>query len=137
MKKLKVLAALIIAAFTLAACTVPEVVTQPDGTTITNQVVDPRVTAAIETAAVVNTATAPVNPYFGIVSVVLGLAATVSATWGTIATLLKRKSDRYLAVAVKGVEASGSAEAKSAIETKAADAGVKLEFDAVVQKIVN
>lgn len=132
---------MILVALTITACTVPEVVQvqQPDGTSVlvTNQVVEPRVTAAIETLKVVNTGTAPVNPHAPIIAVILAFATMATTAWGTVATMLKNKKQQQFATVVKGVEKANDPATKKAIETVSIDNGTKLEFDAAVQKVVN
>jgi hypothetical protein len=140
--KIRYIVGLLLAAFLITACTVPEVVQvkQPDGTVtlVTNQVVEPKVTTTIETLKVVNAGTAPVNPYAPIIAVVLGFATIASTTWGSVATMLKNKKEKQLQVVVQGVEQAGTAAdpVKLAIASHSANAGIKLELDSAVQKIV-
>lgn len=141
MKKVKTLIAMVVMAMIITACTVPEPVQVqlPDGSivTVTNQVVDPRVITGIETAKVVNTATAPVNPYSGIITILLGLATAGATAWGTIATALKNRQTKLLTTVVQGVEQANNADTKWAIENHSKNMGVKLELDNEVQKIVS
>lgn len=134
MKKLRTLIALVLAAVALTACTVPGVVTQPDGTTVTNQVPDPRGLAAIETIKSINTVTAPVNPYAAPISVVLGIIGSV---WALVAQVKNIRTQKLFKVVVQGIEQSASDPAKVAIANHSANAGVKLELDSAVQKIVS
>lgn len=120
----------------IVGCTVPEVTVQPDGTSVTNQVVDPKLTAGLELAKTVNTATgaAGVNPYYAVIGWILTVISG-GAAW--VAKLKNDKANKLLKVVVQGVEQSKSTDAKSAIEAHSANAGVKLELDSAVQKIVS
>lgn len=134
MKQVKTFLALILMACALTACTVPEVVTQSDGTTVTNQVPDPQALTVLETLKTVNTATAPVNPYAAPLGIILGLVGSV---WGVIAQIKNIKTQKLFRVVVQGVEQSANDPAKTAIANHSANAGVKLELDSAVQKIVS
>lgn len=138
MKTTKLLLGLLIVAVVIIGCTVPEIVQNPDGTTSTNLVVDPRVTQGIETAKAVNALTAPMNPYAPVINTGLGLATVIATAWGSIATFFSRRNKKLLTTVVLGVEKAPSAEGvKSSIEAQSADAGVKLQLDSVVQKIIS
>jgi len=79
MKILKSFIAVTLIALIVTACTVPQVVSNPDGTTSTNQVVDPKLTNSLSVAQGVNTATAPLNPFSGLIDLGLGLTTAVAS----------------------------------------------------------
>jgi hypothetical protein len=91
----------------------------------TNYIVDPRLTTVLDTGHAVVGATSAINPYAGLLDLGLGAVAAV-ATW-----FAKRKNDQAKGSAlltktvIQGVEASGSAEAKAAIEKHATLVGVQ------------
>ncbi len=126
MKKLLLPALLL--ALVITACTTAKVTPANPATgtpATTNYIVDPRLTSAIDTAKGVVGVTAPVNPYAGAVDI--GLTAIA----GIAAWVAKRKNDKanqatlLATTLVQGVEASGSAEAKAAIEKHATLVGVQ------------
>ena len=137
MKKLQYLGWIIVCALVLVACTVPEVVTQPDGSSITNQVPDPRIDQTIGAIKAVNDASRPVNPYAGLVD--LGLAATTAgaAIWAGFATYFKNKNWKLFRTVVQGVEQTPTPDAKQAIAAHSGNVGNRLELDAAVQKVVS
>lgn len=136
-KTTKLILGLLIVAVIIVGCTVPEVVQNPDGTTSTNLVVDPRVTNAIETGKAINTVTAPFNPYSPVVTTILGLATVVTSAWGSIATFFSRRNKKLLATVVRGVELAPSpGPVKESIEQVSAGVGNQLVLDAAVQKIL-
>lgn len=126
----------LIIAVLLIGCTVPEVVSQPDGTAVTNQVPSPQLTDTLTTIGAINDVSAPVNPYAGLIKILIGVVSTGAAAWASIMTWYNNRNKKLLKVVVQGVEQSKSAEAKSAIEAHSANAGVKLELDSAVQEIV-
>ncbi len=115
-------------AFVIVGCTVARV-TPADpikGTpATTNFVVDPKLTQGLATAGAVNTATAAVNPFSPVIDIGLTGIAAIAAYFA------KRKNDQATQSAlltrtvIQGVEASGSAEAKAAIEKHATNVGVQ------------
>lgn len=119
----------------ITACTVPVVVKNPDGSSSTNIVVDPKLTAGLATAGAVNTVTAPVNPFSPAIEIGLS-AAGLLAAW-----IAKRKNDKanqqalLLKTVIQGVENSGSTEAKAAIQAHAATIGVEGELGTTVQGV--
>lgn len=119
----------------LSGCTAPQVVHNPDGTTSTNAIVHPNLTTALTTAEAVNTATAPVNPWSPVVSIVLAAAASV-ATF-----VAKRKNDQANESAliaktiIQGVENSGHPETKAAIKTQATAIGIEGKLGTLVQAV--
>jgi hypothetical protein len=142
MKKLKIVSGGFCIAFTLycavtyiTGCTTPQVVTNPDGSSSTNHVVDPRVTTGLAVGSAVNTATAPVNPAFPFVEV--GLSA-VAAGFGWFA---KRKNDKaaanelLLKTVVQAIDALDDQKVKDAIKTHAVNVGTESALNTVVQKI--
>lgn len=138
MKNIKALIALVILGTILAACTVPEVVTNPDGTVSTNLVVDPRVTQGLNTAKAVTQLTAPMNPYAEPIITGLSVLSTAAVAWGSIATFFQRRNKKLLATVVRGVEAAGtqSNAVKESIEKTSEKAGVALQLDSAVQRII-
>lgn len=114
-------------------------VSNPDGTASTNLVVDPRITQGIETGKAIVALTAPVNPYAGIMTTVLGVASTIAVAWGSIATFFMRRRGQVLSAVVRGVEASGTggSAVKESIEKVSEKAGLARQVDIAVQKIVN
>lgn len=127
---------LTILAVIVAGCTVPQTVQNPDGSTGTNYVVDPKFTTGLEAAGALNTTTGAigVNPYASLIGWVIGV---IGAAAGWVAKIRTDRANKLLKVVVQGVEQSKSEAAKSAIEAHSANAGVKLELDTAVQKIVS
>lgn len=78
--KLKYIILSVALIITIVGCTTPQYTTLPDGTVQTNQVVDPKLEQALLMATGVNAATAPVNPYSGLIALALGLT-TAAATF--------------------------------------------------------
>lgn len=137
MKKLQYLGWIIVMAMILVACTVPEVVQRPDGSSVTNQVPDPRIGQAVATVGAINEATRQVNPYSGLVDI--GLAATtgIATIWAAFATYFKNKNWRLFKTVVQGVEHTTTPEAKEAIAAHSGNVGNRLELDAAVQRVVS
>ncbi len=117
------LLALVITACTTAKVTPADPVKGTPATT--NYIVDPRLTSALTTAQGVNAVTAAVDPYSPLIDLGLGTVAAVAAWFA------KKKNDKANAATlltrtvIQGVEASGSAEAKAAIEKHATLVGVQ------------
>jgi len=127
-KLTKIYLSTLLLALVITACTTAKVTPANPATgtpASTNYIVDPRLTSAIDTAKGVVGVTAPVNPYAGAVDI--GLTAIA----GIAAWVAKRKNDKANAATlltktvIQGVEASGSAEAKTAIEKHATLVGVQ------------
>jgi hypothetical protein len=119
----------------IPSCTTPEVVTQPDGTVSTNAVVDARLVAAVIAAKAANAATAPVNPFSGLIELGLG-AVAVGAGW-----VAKRKNDKAAANAlllktvIQAIDALDSSSVKDAIQSHAVKIGVEGELNTVVKQV--
>lgn len=137
MKKLQYLGWIIAMAMILVACTVPEVVQRPDGSSVTNQVPDPRIGQTVATVGAINEATRQINPYSGLVDI--GLAATtgIAAIWAAFATYFKNKNWKLFKTVVQGVEQTTTPDAKEAIAAHSGNVGNRLELDAAVQKVVS
>jgi len=142
MKKLKIVSVAFCMAFTLycavtyiTGCTVPQVVTNPDGTVSTNQVVDPRAITVIETTRAVNVATGQVNPYSPLVEIGLGTAALV------LGWFAKRKNDEkngvqsQLVSVIKGVNNADDAKVKEQILSQASTDGVETALNKTVKGV--
>ena len=134
---MKTILTLATAALLLVGCTTTKVDETPPGSGhyTTNTIVSPKLEAVLTTAGAVNTATAPVNPFSPLITI--GLAAiTAGASW-----FAKYKNDKanssalLLRTVVQGVENSGSAEAKKAIETHAINLGVEGDLGQTVRHI--
>lgn len=119
--------ACVIASFVFVSCSVPVVIHNPDGTAATNHIVDPRLTQALETAAVVNAATSPVNPW----TYPIGIA--ISAVGGIATWWVKRKDAPMLASIIKGVEIAGNDATKAAIKKQAISDGTETSLSKAVQ----
>lgn len=138
MKKIKIALSIMAAALTvvlISGCTVPQVVTNPDGTTSTNQVVDPKLTTGIVIAKATNQATAPVNPFAALIDIGLG-ALAVGAGW-----VAKRKNDKasanelLLKTVIQAIDALDDQKVKDAVQSHAVKIGVEGELNTAVQKV--
>lgn len=135
-KILKTLALVALAA-SLIGCTAARVTETPagSGNYTTNYVTDPKLEAALTTAGAINAATAPVNPFSGLVEIGLG-AIALGASW-----FAKRKNDQaaaqgqLLKVVVQGVNNSDNAEVKSAIESHAVNLGLESDLSKFVKQV--
>lgn len=133
--KLKYLIATVAVIATIVACTVPQVVTNPDGSTSTNQVVDPRLATGIEAARAGNAASAPFNPFAHLVEI--GLTA-VAAGAGWVA---KRKNDKaaanelLLKTVIQAIDALDDQKVKDAVSAHATKVGVEGALNTTVQKV--
>ena len=132
---MKKLLSLLTVVILLAGCTAPQTVQQPDGTVSTNYVADPKLIAGIEVAKAVNTSTAPVNPFAGLIEVGLS-AVAVGAGW-----FAKRKNDKaaaselLLKTIVQAIDSLDDANVKTTIQAHASRIGVEGELDTVVKKV--
>lgn len=100
----------------LAACTTTKVVEEPPGSGnySTNVVLDPKFTNAVGTIGAVNDATAPINPFHGLISIGLGAVAAGAAWWAKY-----KNTRRQLETVIAGVESVGGAAVKTAIHNQA------------------
>jgi hypothetical protein len=111
------------------------VTVNPDGSSSTNYVVDPRVTTGLATAGAVNAATASMNPYSPFVEIGLG---AVAAGFGWFA---KRKNDKaaanelLLKTVVQAIDNLDDQKVKDAIQTHAVKVGAEGDLNTAVKKI--
>lgn len=133
--KLKYLIASVLVIATIVACTVPQVVTNPDGTTATNTVVDPKVVTAIDTARAVNVATSSVNPYSPLVEILLGTAAAAAAWFANHKNNEKNATQAQLVSVVKGVNNAADTKTKEAIAEQAGIDGVETALNKTVKGV--
>lgn len=133
--KIKYLLASLLVIATIVACTVPEVVTNPDGSTSTNQVVDPRLTAGITTGQAINTASAPLNPFWPAVSAILGSVAVIATAVAKIKTDQKNGVQSQLVSVVKGVNNAADTKTKEAISEQATTDGVETALNKTVKGV--
>lgn len=132
MKKLLSILAIVVI---VAGCTAPQTVQQPDGTVSTNYVADPKLIAGIEVAKGINAATAPVNPFAGLIEIGLG-AVAVGAGW-----VAKRKNDKaaanelLLKTVIQALDSLDDANVKTTIQAHASRIGVEGELNTVVKKV--
>lgn len=146
--KRKTSIAIIALAVTLIGCTTtrvtPVATETPPGSGIftTNNVstvvVDPKLTAALETIGTVNAATSAVNPYSAPIGISLTAIAAI-ASW-----IAKRKNDALssttaqLKATVQGVEnLTDSTAAKDSIQKQAIILGIEPALNSTVQQINN
>jgi hypothetical protein len=134
---MKTLLTIALAALVIIGCTSTQVTHDPvTGNSVTNTIVDPRLTTGIDIARGVNAVTAPVSPWSGLIDYALVAVAGIA---GIIA---KRKNDQrnkqatLLKTVVQAVEATNNAEVKEAISNHAVNMGVQGELHSEVQKIV-
>lgn len=122
----------------ITACTTAKVTPADPATgtpAVTNYVVDPRLTSALDTAKGVVAVTAPVNPYAGLLDLGLGTVAAV-ATW-----FAKKKNDKANAstllakTIVQAIDQQDSDTVKAAIQTHAARVGVEGELNTFVKQV--
>lgn len=119
----------------LSACTSPQVITNPDGSTSTNHVVDPRLETGITAARAGNAASAPFNPFASLVDVALS-AVTAGALW-----VAKRKNDKsaadqlLLKTVIQAIDALDDTKVKEAIQGHATRVGVEGELQTAVKKV--
>lgn len=115
---------------TLYGCTVTRTVEEPPGSGNLKKVAetDPRFTQVTDTIGAVNTATSPINPWHGLVTIGLA-AATAIAEWN------RRRKQAVIDAVVSGVEVSGSTEAKQAIQKAALAQGVEATLNKTVQRV--
>lgn len=126
MKKYLITSVALIAVVT--ACTTAKVTPANPATgtpATTNYVVDPRFTQVIDTAKGVVAVTAPVNPYAGLIDLGLGSAAAIAAWFAARKNTQAAQSALLAKTVIQGVENSGSADAKAAIEKHATAMGVQ------------
>lgn len=119
----------------ISGCTTPQVATNPDGSTSTNSVVDPRLATAILTAKAVNQATVPVNPAVTLIDLGLG-AVAVGAGW-----FAKRKNDKaaaselLLKTVIQAIETLDDQKVKDAISEHAVNVGVEGKLNTAVKQV--
>lgn len=114
----------------IVGCAVTRTIEDPPGSGHLKKVAetDPRFTNALNTAKAVGDATAPVNPWYGLVTVLFGAAAGV-AEWN------RRRKQAQLDAVIAGVEAKGGTEVKTAIQNVAMANGVEAALNKSVQKV--
>jgi len=128
-------AVLVFVAVWLVACTTPQVVTHPDGTTSTNEIVDPNLSAGLLIARGANAASAPTNPAAPLIELAL-LATTVGAGW-----VAKRKNDKaaanqlLLKTVIQAIDSLDDQKVKEAVQSHASRVGVEGELYTAVQKV--
>lgn len=132
---MKLLTSLVLAAVVLAGCTQPVVTTNPDGTTSTNHVVDPRLTTALNTAQTVNTATAQFNPWFPLTTAALGALAAIATAFATVKNSQKNKVQAQLVSVVRAVNDHGDAKTKNAIQERAESDGTEVDLHKTVKGV--
>lgn len=113
----------------------PATPTSPAVPAITNYVVDPRLESALGTIGEINKASAPLNPFAGLVDIGLGAAALIAA-W-----VAKRKNDAntqnalLLKTVVQAVDGLDQQPVKDAIQAHAARVGVEGQLNQVVKSV--
>lgn len=129
----------LVAATAIIGCTSTKVTETPPGSGnfVTNHIVDPNLTAGLETAKAINDATKPVNPFAGVVEIGLGTIAALAAWFA------KRKNDQatqstlLLRTVVQGVEQADDTKVKETIEKHATKMGVQGPLGTAVAKITS
>lgn len=137
MKRTKTILALLTLSAILIGCTATKVTeTAPgSGQYTTNVVVDPKLETALTTAGSINAATAPVNPFSGLIDIGLG-AIALGASW-----FAKRKNDQLnsktvlLKTVVQSVDAIDQKNVKDAIQAHAVKVGVEGELSQFVKQV--
>jgi len=136
MKKSKYIAGLLLlvaALFIIAGCTTAGVETPPgSGQYQTNTIVNPKITAGIETALAANAATAPVNPYAPLIQGGLVALSSVLGVFATWANNRRKENSTALKTVVAGVEQGGDQNTKKAIYTIATANGSQPLIESVV-----
>lgn len=133
--KLRYLLASIIVIATIVACTVPQVVTSPDGTTATNQVVDPKFDNLIATAEAMNQASAQVNPWWPIVSAALAAVGAVATAVAKVKSDGKNSLQGQLVSVIRAVDDSGDDKLKAAIQARAESDGTESALHKTVKQV--
>ncbi len=128
-------AALVVAAIMFVSCTVPEVVQNPDGTSTTNDVVDPRLTTGLATGHAVNQATAPVNPFWPVISAALAAVGAVATAVAKVKTDQRNSAVGQLRAVVQTVNAYDKQDLKDAIQDHAAKVGVEGALNKTVKQV--
>lgn len=128
MKKIIALVSLVV----LIGCTIPVVIENPPGSgnLSTNHVTDPRFTKTVETIGAVNDATAGINPWHGLIAIILGAVSSGAAAWAKI-----RNTQKQLTTVVAGVEAKGGSDVKEAIQNIAMAKGIEDQLNKTVKKV--
>lgn len=127
---------LAIVAVMLIGCTSAQVTKNPStGQNQTNYVVDPKLTSTLGTIGAINAASAPVNPFSGLVEIGLGATALIAAWFA------KRKNDQAAASAlltktlVQAVDGLDQQPVKDAIQAHAVRVGVEGQLNQVVKAV--
>ena len=124
----KILISVLALGLLITACTTAKV-TPANPTTgapaSTNYVVNPKLTSTLDTVGSVVDVTAPVDPYAGLIKLGLG-AIAAGATWFAARKNSQAAQSALLTkTVIQGVEASGNADVKAAIEKHATLVGVQ------------
>lgn len=114
----------------VAGCAVTRTIEDPPGSGNFKQVAetDPRFTKGLGTAEGVAGVFGPINPWHGIVTILLGGAAAV-AEWN------KRRKQAQLDAVIAGVEAADNVQVKKAINVAAMAAKVEPQLNESVKKV--
>lgn len=114
----------------ITACTVTKLVETPPGSGQFKPVAetDPRFTKGLETAEGVSGVFGPINPWHGLVTILLGGAAAV-AEWN------KRRKQAVLDAVITGVESADNVQVKKAINNAAMAAKVEPLLNESVKKV--
>jgi len=114
----------------IVGCTTTKLVEDPPGSGKFKQVAetDPRFTTGLQTTEGVAGVFAPINPWHGLVTVLLGAA-------GGIAEWNRRRKQAQLDAVIAGVEAKGGTDVKTAIQNIAMTKGVEDALNKSVQKV--
>lgn len=120
----------------VTACTTAKVTPATSAApAVTNYIVSPKLTTALDTVGSINAVTAPVNPYSPIIDIGLGGIAAIAA-W-----VAKRKNDAaaqqalLLKTVIQGVENANLPAVKTAIQTQAVAIGVEGSLGNTVSKV--
>lgn len=128
MKPIRIL--LLAAAIAIAGCTTTKLVEDPPGSGTFKKVAetDPRFTKGLETTKGVAEVFGPVNPWHGLVTILLGGAAAV-AEWN------KRRKQAQLDAVITGVENAGNEAVKKEIRAAAMATKVEAQLNDSVKKV--
>lgn len=133
--KLRQIVSIILLAFSLSACTVPQSAVQADGSTNTVYAVNPKFEQTVGYIKGANALSAPVNPYSGVIDWVLGVALVGTAWFAKIQTDRKTKTQLLAKTIVQGVENAGNSDVKKTIQQQATAVGVEGALGTFVQQV--
>ena len=134
-KHISAIVIIAIIAITFVGCTVPQAVTHPDGTSTTNQVVDPKLDQGIIVARATNAATAPINPFAALIDWGLATVAAGALLVAKAKNDKASKSSLLLKTVVQTIDALDQQPIKDAVQSHAANIGVEGDLNRFVKQV--